>query len=80
MSSRYELIIFDCFNTLFFPVESRVPTVIVDGKSTPSTAGMLLEQLPPREPELTAEQLHRAHRDAWRWAETQRAARNELTC
>ena len=72
MSRRYELILFDCFNTLFSPVESRVPTVIVDGKPTPSTAGVLREVLPPREPELTAEQVHRAHRDAWRWAETQR--------
>ena len=45
---------------------------VVDGKPTPSTAGMLAEQLRPHRDGITPEAVYRAHREAWRWAEAQR--------
>lgn len=72
MPAPYELVLFDCFNTLFLVDESRMPMIELDGRPTPSTAGCLLEHLRPLAPELDGETLHRAHREAWRWAESQR--------
>jgi putative hydrolase of the HAD superfamily len=72
MRKPYRVVLFDCFNTLFLAEGSQVPMVWVDGKPTPSTAGLLAGRLAPRAPGLTAEQVYLAHREAWRWAEARR--------
>jgi putative hydrolase of the HAD superfamily len=69
---RFETILFDCFNTVFVAEGSRMPLTIVDGKPTPSTAGILADELRPRHPGITAEAVYRAHREAWSWAESER--------
>ena len=71
-SRRYEVILLDCFNTILLPDLTTLPVTIVDGKPTPSTAGMLAEELRPYLPAVEAEQIYHAHREAWRWAETNR--------
>ena len=72
MVKKYRVILFDCFNTLFLPVASRMPTILLDGRQTPSTAGLLLEHLAESNPGLAPEAVHWAMRDAWRWAESLR--------
>ena len=72
MDKRYEVILFDCFNTVFLPDSARLPMTVVNGKPTPSTAGMLSEQLRHHRDGITPEAVYRAHREAWRWAESQR--------
>ena len=74
MGKAYRMVLFDCFNTLFLPDASRVPTILVEGKPTVSTAGLLKALIAPEDAELTPERIHRAHRQAWAWAEGQRGA------
>lgn len=72
MGKPYRLILFDCFNTLFVPEVSRTPTIVVDGRETPSTAGLLCDQLAGDHPGVRPDAVHRAMREAWRWAEQRR--------
>lgn len=68
----YQLILFDCFNTLFLTHEPALPRLEVDGRMVTSTAGLLHEALAPRYPDLEPAGIHRAMRETWRWAEAQR--------
>jgi FMN phosphatase YigB (HAD superfamily) len=72
MAHPYRVILFDCVNTLYLPDASRSPKIEVDGATQISTAGLLLVRLAELAPALTAADVHRAQRAAWRWAEQQR--------
>lgn len=72
ISKTYRLLLFDCVNTLYLPDTAHLPTVEVDGREIPSTAGLLQEKLRPLLPEITAVEIHHAARASWRWAEIQR--------
>jgi 2-haloacid dehalogenase len=74
MAARYRLILFDCVNTLYLPDPSRLPRLELEGRSVPSTAGLMLERLRALDPSLQAEAVHRAARSAWQWAEGERGA------
>jgi 2-haloacid dehalogenase len=72
MSKPYRVILFDCFNTLYLQDPSRLPLVELDGRMVPSTAGLLTERLRALQPALQPQDVHRAYRSAWQWAEAQR--------
>ena len=74
MTTPYRFLLFDCMNTLFLPDHSSLPTVHHNGREVPSTAETLQQHLAPRWPQLAAEDIHAAQRQAWRWAEAQRGA------
>jgi putative hydrolase of the HAD superfamily len=74
MPKPYSFILFDFVNTLFLPDESAVPRMVVNGESVISTAPLLCERLAPSLPGVDPLALHRAHREAWRWVESQRGA------
>jgi HAD superfamily hydrolase (TIGR01549 family) len=72
MDKRYRLILFDCVNTLYLPDPSRLPRLELDGRSVPSTAGLLHAPLRALNPALQPDEIHRAARSAWEWAERER--------
>lgn len=69
---RYQLILFDCVNTLYLPDPSRLPRLRVDGRMVTSTAELLHDRLRALDPKLDVETVHHAARAAWKWAEQQR--------
>lgn len=68
----YRQILFDCLNTLYLQDPSRLPHVEVDGRTVPSTAGLLLNHLRRLDPRLQVETVHAAARAASQWAVAQR--------
>ena len=73
MSNPYQFLLFDFVNTLVLPDSSGLPVLIVEGRAIPSTAPLLWEPLVELRPGLEPAAVHRAQREAWRWAEEQRS-------
>ncbi len=72
VAKRYDLILFDCFNTLYVQDASRVPSLMVDGVPKPTTVPAQHARLSGRFPMLDPVAMYHAHRDARRWAEQRR--------
>ncbi len=72
MPQPYQMILFDCVNTLVLPDSSRVPVLEVEGQPVRSTAPVLHQRLAGRFAHLDPVAIHNAHRQAWLWAESQR--------
>ena len=72
MTHPYRTLVFDCINTVLLPNPQRLPRLVVDGKEVTSTAPLLMERVAAHLPGLPTEEVHRAMRRAWRWAEEQR--------
>jgi putative hydrolase of the HAD superfamily len=73
MSNRYRFLLFDFVNTLVLPDRSTLPVLVVDGKPVASTAPLLCGHLARHRSGLDPVAVHRAQREAWRWAEGRRA-------
>ena len=72
MGRPYRMLLFDCFNTLFLAQAARTPLLTLNGRSVPSTAGLLHARLAVSHPELAVEEVHRAQRAASLWARNER--------
>jgi FMN phosphatase YigB (HAD superfamily) len=72
MGKSYRVLLFDCFNTVYVQDPSRVPRLELDGRSVPSTAGLLAERLRGLLPAVEPAAVYRAWRSAGQWAEAER--------